>query len=235
MSENDNQSDLESELQNVRGTRDRRRMLAFAILASLAIAIGFDLHDSYDVKRNQDIGEARGIHTEYTMPSFTPSLSPAEAPETASAPLPQLLDLGSHYPEYPRAQSSGSAQSAPLGHMDVAVRPNIVVLDDLRAAPPKFMFIEALFEERLADYRGLPQVQTAEDYDPFLNHEDLHGHPDKCTGGHQYHAHCNPDPPIPEPSTGLLLGLGLTALGIARRRARPARKGRAASAANPSL
>ena len=223
MSEHVLKTQIRSAIRSLRRNRQRRKLqrvagiglLAFVVVGTFAV-----FGANYTKDENRNIGEARGIHVPYSMPAFPPLIAPAEAPEKFKAPLPGLLDLGNHYDDgykshRPDDTSNQSQNKEPQ-------KASIVILDDLRAAPPKSMFINAVFEEeRLAQNTGLPPNRFPSDLnatmDGFGNGWG-HGHHDHYGSGNGNGL--QDDPPIPEPSTGLLLGLGLTVLGINRRRAR---------------
>ena len=89
MSEEKIQHKVVTALRRARRGRQRQRILAIGILASVAIGIFSVLGFNYTKKRNQRIAEARGIQVEYTMPSIPTVPLPVESPKTPNAPIPQ--------------------------------------------------------------------------------------------------------------------------------------------------
>lgn len=207
MTKKSNQSRVRAAIRRIRRNRHQRRYTAIALLTLLTIGVFSALALNYLDRGYRFIGEPRVTRVDYTLPALPPILVPLETP---SVPMPKLLDLSalftdsdgyeSHRPD-PNAKKSGLDRSDPQ-------QPSIAILDDLRAAPPKSIFIKAVF--------GLPPVPWAREQDRWGRRDHHGGH----HGGHRHGHHHDHDPPVPEPSTGLLLGLGLTAIGISRRRSR---------------
>jgi len=96
----------------------------------------------------------------------------------------------------------------------------VALLDDLGAAPPKKMYLEAVFQGGLDVPVMDAGVRLSQDYLYSTN-----GLP--ITGGTAL-------PPIPEPSTGLLLSLGLIGLAAAGPGARERRERRRKAAQRPN-
>ncbi len=111
-------------------------------------------------------------------------------------------------PEEPDEESSGAEDEAPSDDAPA----NLVILDDLRAAPPKSMFVRAVFDN------------IDEQYEPKKNRKWLwrygKDYGDFIWGKKGKKKKRKKMPPIPEPGTGVLLGLGLTMLSEKRRRER---------------
>ncbi len=137
----------------------------------------------------------QGVHT-YTMPALPTVLMQAQ---TGSEPTqPGLLNLDEMFPkrgnrELPEEPESEAAKK-------------VAVLDDLRAVPPKEIFLEAIFlTGDLETDDELPPIKLSRDFTD-ANWFDLVGDSKPV--------------PIPEPSTALLLSLGLGGLAAIRRRTR---------------
>ena len=210
---------IRSAIGRIRRSRRQKRYAAIGLLAFLTTGVLSAIALNYVGDSNQDIGEARGIHVEYTMPAFPPVMVPAELPK---APVPELLNLGGLYPDSDGYVSHRPDAEPKKKSADHSGQAGIVILDDLRAAPPKSIFIKAIF--------GLPAIEYKAQHNRWGERDrGHHGH------HHGHHGHHHPhDPPIPEPSTGLLLGLGLTLIGMTRRRARAATSSGASVASPPS-
>lgn len=193
--------------------RRRQRVTAAALMLLLAFSVFAVGSVNYGKTRSTEIKIANQHRITYTLPRVVPLLAQVES-QSLDTNLPQVLNFNERFPDYrnppqvddPNQQSSGSEDAPP----PVDAAQNLVILDDLRAAPPKSMFIDAVFES--SDDGG----GTADTFPPrwlFVdNIEDdgssLLGHPQEDLA----------IPPVPEPGTGGLLGLGLIALAIRDRR-----------------
>ncbi len=201
-------------IKRARRRRQRQRATAVAIallLCVTALALGTV---NYGAKkhRTREIEQTR--YVSYSTPRIHPLAAVAE-PKPPENELPQLLNIRERFPDYdeggrpqePEDESHGDEEEE-LGD---EAPPSFVILDDLRAAPPKSMFVRAVFENADEEYKPeKPRRRWRDNHDRF---KDLFW-------GKKGKRKKKKMPPIPEPGTGLLLGLGLTMLAEARRRQR---------------
>lgn len=197
----------------IRRARLRRRRQRITIASSLvllllsALAIGTV---DYGKKQSKRIEIATQSNRGYPMPGIAPILARAESPKPESD-LPDLLNIEERFPDYREGlgrDDQDSGDEAPPEPPDAAPAGEIVILDDLRAAPPKSMFIKAVFEESYDRFRPKkPRRWLAKDFTD--DKPDLFGKKKKRRKKRK-------DPPIPEPGTGILLGFGLAGIGSLR-------------------
>lgn len=179
----------------------RLRAMGFAVLAIMALAVFSSTAFDY-VERKSIAMTPRSVYT-FEMPPLPLVLAQASArPEQ-----PGLLQLDEKFP----ARGNRELPEEP----EIEEPEKVVVLDDLRAAPPKEIFLEAIFLGGSLDTEeDLPEIQLSRDF----THErwpDLFGDTNKST-------------PIPEPSTALLLSLGLGGMAALRRSRKARDRGNAA-------
>ena len=201
MTDHENQRRARGRARRARRERTRIRLAGLAVLGLFAFwcfsttAIDFVKHERVRYL------EPNREHV-YTLPQLPVFLAKVKAKKSSSI-LPRLLDLKDLFPKFRKREpiepdkQSGEADGE-------KVKKDIVILDDLTAAPPKDIYLDVIFAEGgLGTREELPEIQLSKD---FTGRDSL---PIGVTGG-------GGGPVIPEPSTGLLLGLGL--IGIAARR-----------------
>jgi hypothetical protein len=142
----------------------------------------------------------------YTLPQLPVFIARAK-PIKSSSILPRLLDLKELFPKFRKREPVEPDEQSDEG--DSGEKKKVVILDDLTAAPPKDMYLNVIFADGgLGTREDLPEIRLSKDFNGGGGWGPL---PIGVTGGGA--------PVIPEPSTGLLLSLGL--IGIAsHRRAR---------------
>ncbi len=192
-----------------RAQRRRQRQRATAIAIALLLGVGALALGTveYGVKKHRQLEIETSQNIGYSLPRIQPLAAIAEANEPE---LPQMLNIRERYPDYDEGgrpeepeDSSGGEDEAPSDEAPA----NLVILDDLRAAPPKSMFVRAVFENADNEYKPRkPHKWLWRDH-----RRDFWGKRGKKK---------KKLPPIPEPGTGVLLGLGLTILSERRRRER---------------
>lgn len=202
-------------IRRARRRRRRQRIAAIALLLMLvfgAFAIGAV---RYGATKHKQAEIAATSNISYSTPRIEPLLARAESPKPESE-LPQLLNIRERFPDYDDGPRPESPDDESSGGEDDASPDNapasLVILDDLRAAPPKSMFVRAVFEN--ADETSPPKKSR----DWLMR--DWRRDGDEVFGRKQHHHHKKKMPPIPEPGTGLLLGLGLVTLSGVRNRER---------------
>ena len=185
--------------------RERTRLMGFAFLAAIVFVVmsstAFDF-----VKRERVRYLEPERHTVYELPQIPTVVAQAQTKKKPGL-LPRLLRFDELFPRYrnpkplnPEDENSSGGEDAPKTATE-----DLVVLDDLTAIPPKEMFLDAIYEDGglATSTEEIGEVKLSEDYgeDAYI---DVIGF----------------DSVIPEPSTGLMLGLGLTGLGLYSRRNR---------------
>jgi TPR repeat protein len=118
--------------------------------------------------------------------------------------LPQLVDIQEIVPSH-----SDSRDEPPLP--EEPDRPDVMMLDDFEAAPAKRAFLASVVETTRE--RGRGEIQTGIDEVDFLAPTYQLGPSGSSLGGSL--------PVVPEPGTGVLVGIGLLTLSIGRRKQRP--------------
>lgn len=200
----------------IRRARLQRRRQRFTIASACilfflsVLAIGAV---NYGQTKTTQVEIAKHNNRSFSMPRMAPYLARAEAPKPKSD-LPDLLNIEERFPDYREGLdrddlgNSGEDEGLP-DETDASPAKQMVILDDLRAAPPKSMFIKAVFENSEENFK-LKKPRR------WLHHDFSHDKPD-LYGKKKKKPKKPKDPPIPEPGTGILLGLGLTAMGGLRR------------------
>ncbi len=178
-------------------------MLCLAVFAFGAV--------DYGEQRHFDLDTAKQPRVTFSLPRVAPVIAQAGSSQPVDE-LPDLLPIKERFPNYrdlPKPKNPDEANNGDEGD-ELAERSatRMVILDDLRAAPPKSMFINAIFENAdSAETFDQEVVFFSTDFtDPFT---DLYGHPDQGVMDNA---------PIPEPGTGVLFWLGLTAIASWRKR-----------------
>ncbi|MBW2292696.1 MAG: PEP-CTERM sorting domain-containing protein [Deltaproteobacteria bacterium] len=186
-------------------------MTAVGVLLMLCLAVfAFGAVD-YGEKRHFDLEVSKQPRVTFSLPRIAPVIAQAGSSQPVDE-LPDLLPIQERFPNYrdvPKPKNPDDGNNGDEGDPFAnGSETNMVILDDLRAAPPKSMFVNAIFEN--ADSKQTNEeliIWFTEDFtDPM---GDLYGHPDENVMA---------NPPIPEPGTGVLLCLGLTAIASWRKR-----------------
>lgn len=200
-------------IKRARRRRQRQRATALAILLLLCTTVFALGTVNYGAKKHRALEIEQTQRTTYALPRIQPLAAVAQQEKPDE--LPQMLNIRERFPDYgeggrpeePPSESSGGEDELAS---DEAPR-RMVILDDLRAAPPKSMFVRAVFENIEEEYKPKkPRKWLWRDHDG--DYDDIWGRKGKKKKKKM--------PPIPEPGTGLLLGLGLTMLSEGRRRHR---------------
>lgn len=191
--------------------RRRQRVTAASLVLLLFFSVFAIGSVRYGVARNAEPRIVNQNRISYAMPAIVPQLALAEVKKPDNQ-LPQLL-FAERFPDY-RNPPGADNRNDQRGDRDRppadAATQNMVILDDLRAAPPKSMFIQAIFEN--ADDNVQPKRRTPSRWvfdDPVESMFDLVGYSPRNDPA---------NPVVPEPGTGILLALGLTVLAGRRRR-----------------
>ena len=211
----------------IRRARLRRRRqritiaTAFILMCLSIFAIGAV---DYGQKKAKQVEIAENSHRSFALPRMTPILARAESPKPDSD-LPDLLNIEERFPDYREGLdrddgSAGEEEAPPEEPDDSSAAQKMVILDDLRAAPPKSMFIKAVFENS-GEVDKPKKRRKWLSYD--ISDDDMLGKKQKKRKKPKKPK----NPPIPEPGTGLLLGLGLTGIsGLRRAERKRARESR---------
>jgi hypothetical protein len=199
-------------IRRARIQRRRQRLTAAAIFMMLCLAVfAFGAVD-YGEQRHIDIETAKKTRVSFSLPQIAPVLAQAGSSKPVDE-LPDLLPIKERFPDYrdvPKPLNPDDGNNGnEAGDPNESLESQLVILDDLRAAPPKSMFIDAIFEnaDSTLEYEGTVAFLSQDFTDPFPN---LYGHPSEDSRMN--------NPPIPEPGTGILLALGLTAIATLQRR-----------------
>jgi hypothetical protein len=177
--------------------RHRSRIIAFGILALSTFGIMANTAVDFVDEKVRVIENRRVI--EYVPPQLPLVVSQAEQSKPAAAQLPPLLNLDELFPTY----RDKHAEEPKPRKREVEEPEEVALLDDLGAAPPKALYLEAVFQGGLEVIDGARPVRLSQDFIYSTVEWPLSG------GG--------PLPSIPEPSTGILLGLGLIGLSVGSR------------------
>ncbi|MFT5443714.1 MAG: hypothetical protein ACI8W3_002765 [Myxococcota bacterium] len=184
--------------------RRRQRITAAGIVAMLFTAVFAVGAVTIGEKRETRFEIAKSPSFSYSIPRISPMLARAESDEGLDE-IPQLLKIQERFPDYkdrPEGNKPDDESEEPEETPEAEEQPQVVILDDLRAAPPKSMFIKAVFENARTQENQRPVTPRGWMFQDF---EDGDG----SIFGRK---HRKQNPPIPEPGTGTLLGLGLTAV-----------------------
>ncbi|MCP4037427.1 MAG: PEP-CTERM sorting domain-containing protein [bacterium] len=200
-----------------RARQRRRRQQVTAIAALLLLLLGAVAAGTiqYGAKKHKQHEIATTSNMSYSLPRIEPLLARAETPKPENE-LPQMLNIRERFPDYdggPRPEEpeeDGSSEESEEPSDDALA--SMVILDDLRAAPPKSMFVRAVFENADKDYE--PQKSRR------WSKRKWHWGGDEIFGRKHRHKRKKKHPPIPEPGTAVLLGLGLVTMSSLRRRNR---------------
>lgn len=202
-------------------------MTAAAVLLMLCLTVFAFGTVNYGAKKSKQTEIAAKSNMSYSLPRIAPVLARAEAAKPENE-LPQMLIIKERFPNYdggPRPIEPGDDSSGGAEEEEDDAPRAMVILDDLRAAPPKSMFVKAVFEnndEKPERDRSRKWV-TQKVFDDF---GDLCCKPGKKKRKKKI-------PPIPEPGTGVMLGLGLTLLAGWRQGDRSARTRASAAERTP--
>jgi len=173
----------------------------------------------YGARQQQASNVEAAKRVSYSIPRVQPP-SPASRftpPKIASPPPSSIRE---RFPDYDEAPEPREPDPTPLD--DNVAQANLVVLDDLRAAPPKSLFVRAVFASD-DDAEGPPRARRWLWRDKSNPQEELFwGKKDKRKKKKKA-------PPIPEPGTGVLVGMGLTMLCVSHRRPCPREAGELSS------
>lgn len=194
-------------IRRARRRRRRQRMSAIGVFILLCLSIfAFGAVD-YGAQRHTGREIAKHPRVSFSLPPPTPLIARAKSSRPDYG-LPDFLNIEGQYPGYRRhpirrnsdEPSSANEREEPVGDPSQ----QMVILDDLRAAPPKSMFIKAVFDSPKEE----PRLPASPIWIPGIFSEtsaDLFGQsPDNNQPKNLL--------PVPEPGTGVLLGLGLTLL-----------------------
>lgn len=197
-------------IRRAKSRRRRQRITAASLMLLLLLSVFAVGSVRYGETRSTETRVATQHQRSYTMPRISPLLARAEVVKRESQ-LPQVLNFEERFPDYrnpPSVEdpnlSSGDEDAPP----PVDATQELVILDDLRAAPPKSMFINAVFDntdhDTAQEDSGSRWVFNDDPADSNLF--DLTGHTDE-----------GPIPAVPEPGSSTLLGLGLATLAVRRK------------------
>lgn len=202
-------------IRRAKNQRRRQRTTAAALMLLLLFTVFAVGSVNYGETRSQEIKVANQHKVTFSMPQIVPLLASTTSLKPSTR-LPQILNFNERFPDYrnpPQVDDPGDRDNGGQNGPPQDRTRNMVILDDLRAAPPKTLFIDAVFEaaEGIAELEeiGPPTWLFA---DTFDSNPMLIGHPQ------------NDDPmipPVPQPGSGALLSLGL--IGLAFRRSRDSR------------
>lgn len=179
--------------------RRRQRSAGVGIVAMLFVAVFAVGAIRIGEKREKQIEIAKSPSSSYAMPHISPMLARAEADDGLDE-IPQLLRIKERFPDYKDRPEGNKPEDEP----EAEEPPQVVILDDLRAAPPKSMFIKAVFENARSQENQRPVTPRSWMFKDYESDGSIFG---------RMHRKEDPtNPPIPEPGTGTLLALGLTAV-----------------------
>ncbi len=183
-------------IRRARQKRQRHRTIGVVVLTLIAL-LAFT-STAFDFLQRDRVRVLAGHRSYfYQFPEITMVI--AEAKRSIADVLPNLLKLDSLFPKLRRSKISAQEDDEENGQL-VDVKP----LDDLRAAPPKELFLDAIFETGgLETNDSYPRIRLSRD---FTGKRCCH------IGGDPGEPSDPPPPVIPEPSTGLMLSLGLVIL-----------------------
>ena len=198
-------------IRRAKSRRRRQRITAASLMLLLLLSVFAVGSVRYGESRDTETRIATQHQRSYTMPRVSPLLARAEVVKRDSQ-LPQVLNSVERFPDYrnpPRVEDPNLSSGDEGGTPPVQTPQELVILDDLRAAPPKSMFINAVFDNSDRDTAQENSGPRWVFNDPLDNNLlDLAGHPDEGEGS---------IPAVPEPGSSTLLGLGLVALAVRRK------------------
>jgi len=194
-----------------RARRERRRLRRkrnAAITLILFLTLGVFAISAFDIfEPARRIGPPLPIRARINYPALSlldKSIMLQPSNILLEGSLPQLFDLQEIVPA-----RSDSRDELPLPQEPD--RPDVMMLDDFEAAPAKRAFLASVVETTRE--QGGIGIQTGIDEVDFLAPTYQLGPSGSSLGGSL--------PVIPEPGTGVLVGIGLLALSIGRRKQRP--------------